>query len=222
MAHNFHNRFEAGRQLAQRLADYGDRDDVLVLALPRGGVPVAYEVAQALHVPMDLVLVRKLGLPGQEELAMGAIATGGTRVLNQEVLQQVAVPPQTLEQVTQREHQELNRRQRLYRGDQPDPQVQGRIVIVIDDGLATGSTMLAAVQALRQQAPARIVAAVPVAPPETCDMLSEYVDELVCLLQPSSFGGVGRWYDDFDQTSDQEVRDLLQHAAQQQHGPARP
>lgn len=214
MPGSFRNRQEAGRALAQALEAYRDRGDVVMLALPRGGVPVGYEVARALGAELDLMLVRKLGFPGQEELAMGAIASGGVQVLNEEVVRQASIPPQVIERVAQQERRELERRQQAYRGDRPLPQIAGRCVILVDDGLATGSTMRAAVRALRQQGPGRVVVAVPVAPPETCQVLRQEVDEVICLMTPRAFGGVGRWYEDFSQISDEEVRWLLQRAWQ--------
>jgi erythromycin esterase-like protein/predicted phosphoribosyltransferase len=210
----FRDRREAGRVLAQRLAAYANRRDVLVLALPRGGVPVAFEVARALGAPLDVYVVRKLGIPGHEELAMGAVATGGARVLNEQVVNRLGIPAYVIDAVEARERQELARRERLYRGGRPPPDVRGRTVILVDDGLATGATMHAAVQALRQQQPARIVVAVPVASPETCDELKAEVDEVVCALTPDPFYAVGYWYEDFSQTTDEEVRNLL---ASQQH-----
>jgi putative phosphoribosyl transferase len=209
----FHDRADAGRRLALELGSYADRDDVVVLALPRGGVPVAYEVAQALHAPLDVFLVRKLGLPGQEELAMGAIASGGVRVLNDEVVSMLRIPPAVIDQVTRAEHAELGRRERLYRGDRPPPDVRGKTVILIDDGLATGSTMRAAAEALRRLGPARIIVAVPTAAKETCDQFRDVVDDVVCVITPEPFHAVGLWYEDFGQTSDQEVRDLLARSA---------
>ena len=214
MRMTFHDRKEAGQLLAQRLLHYANRPDVLVLGLPRGGVPVAYEVAQALHAPLDVMLVRKLGVPGQEELAMGAIASGGRRVLNAEVVQGLGIPPRVLEAVTAREQRELARRERLYRGDRPGFDVRGRTVILVDDGLATGATMRAAIAALRQQQPARVVVAVPVAPPSVCQELRAVADEVVCLLTPEPFFGVGAWYDDFSPTTDEEVSRLLQRPTQ--------
>jgi predicted phosphoribosyltransferase len=205
----FRDRTEAGQRLAAELGRYAGRTDVLVLALPRGGVPVAYEVARALDAPLDVFLVRKLGTPGQEELAMGAVASGGVRVLNESVVRGLRVPPRVIDAVAARELRELARRERLYRGDRPPPDVRGRTVILVDDGLATGSTMLAAVRALRQLGPARAVVAVPVAAPETCAALRGEVDEMVCAVTPDPFYAVGVWYDDFAQTSDDEVRDLL-------------
>jgi predicted phosphoribosyltransferase len=209
----FRDRFEAGRQLANRLSAHVDRPDVVVLALPRGGVPVAFEVAQALHAPLDVFLVRKLGVPGREELAMGAIATGGVRVLNDEVVHTLWIPDEVIERVAAQEQQELVRRERLYRDDRPPVDVHGRTVILIDDGLATGSTMRAAVFALRQQGPARIIVAVPVGAPDTCMALRAEADEVVCYRMPEPFGAVGLWYQDFAQTTDEEVRSLLKRAA---------
>jgi predicted phosphoribosyltransferase len=208
----FHDRIDAGRQLAAKLTAYADRPDVLVLGLPRGGVPVAFEVAQTLGAPLDLFLVRKLGLPGQEELAIGAIATGGVRVFNEEVVRALQIPDEVIDRVAHRERQELERRQRLYRGDRPAPDVQGRTVILVDDGLATGSTMRAAVAALRKQRPAWIVVAVPVGAPETCQQLQDEADEAVCARTPEPFRAVGLWYGDFSQTTDDEVRELLKRA----------
>ncbi len=210
----FRNRTEAGQKLAQQLRHYANRPDVLVLGLPRGGVPVAFEVAKALHAPLDVVLVRKLGLPGQEELAMGAIASGGRRVLNEALVQGLDIPQYVIEAVTAREQQELARRERLYRGNRHGFDVRGRTVILVDDGLATGATMLAAIVALRQQHPARVVVAVPVAPPDVCRELHAVADEVVCLLTPQHFLGVGSWYEDFSPTTDAQVRGLLEQAAQ--------
>jgi predicted phosphoribosyltransferase len=212
----YRDRTEAGRQLAAELAAYSDRPDVLVLALPRGGVPVAYEVARALHAPLDVFLVRKLGLPGREELAMGAIASGGVRVLNEDVVHSLGVPEQLIDAVSAAEGSELRRRERLYRGGRPAPDVRGRTVILIDDGLATGSTMRAAVAALRLQHPARIVVAVPVGAPETCAEFRYEADEAICVQSPEPFYAVGLWYGDFSQTTDEEVRDLLEQAAQRE------
>jgi putative phosphoribosyl transferase len=208
----FANRREAGRILAPLLRKYADSDDVLVLALPRGGVPVGFEVAQALRAPLDVFIVRKLGVPGHDELAMGAIATGGVRVLNDDVVISLELEPEIIDAVAVREEKELVRRERLYRGARPVPDVHGRTVILIDDGLATGSTMRAAVAALRKQRPARIVVAVPVAAPETCEEFKTEVDEVVCAATPRMFNGVGRWYEDFSQTTDEEVHELLAQA----------
>ena len=205
----FRNRSEAGRLLAAKLAAYANRPDVLVLALPRGGVPVAYEVARALNVPLDVFLVRKPGVPGYEELAMGAMATGGVRVLNDHVVGVLRIPDYVIDAVATGEQQELARREHLYRGERPHPDMRGRTVILVDDGLATGATMHAAIKALRQQQPARIVVAVPTASPETCDQLRAEVDEVICAITPDPFYAVGLWYEDFSQTTDEEVRDLL-------------
>lgn len=211
----FQNRTHAGRVLAGMLAGYRDRDDLLVLALPRGGVPVAFEIANALHAPLDVFLVRKLGVPGQEELAMGAIATGGIRVLNHALVKYLGVPDHVIDSATAAEQAELDRREQAYRGMREAPDVRGRIVILVDDGLATGSTMRAAVAALRQQKPARIIVAVPVAAASTCQEFREEVDEIICATTPDPFYGVGQWYEDFSQTTDEEVRDLLKRAAQE-------
>jgi putative phosphoribosyl transferase len=209
----FRNRREAGRFLARKLSAYADRPDVLVLALPRGGVPVAFEVARALHVPLDVFLVRKLGVPGHEELALGAIASGGVRVLNDDVMRALRIPKEVVAAVAAKETQELERRERSFRGDRPAPNVRGRTVILIDDGLATGSTMRAAIVALRQQRPARIVVAVPVGAPETCAEFQHEADEAICAVTPDPFYAVGVWYDDFSQTTDEEVHALLERAA---------
>ena len=205
----YRDRIDAGKQLALRLSEYAYRDYVLVLALPRGGVPVAYEVARALHAPLDIFLVRKLGVPGHEELAMGAIASGGVRVLNDDVVDHLRIPGEVIDAVAADELRELERRERAYRGDRPEPEVQGKTVILIDDGLATGSTMRAAVAALRQQGPARIVVAVPVSASQTCNEYRMGVDEIICAQTPEPFMGVGMWYRDFSQTSDEEVREIL-------------
>ncbi len=213
MADRFEGRTEAGKLLADKLTRYAGLRDTIVLALPRGGVPVAFEIARALSAPLDVFLVRKLGLPGQEELAMGAIATGGVRVLNRDVVAYLNIPQRTIDAVARQEQQELERRERLYRGDRPAPEVRGRTVILVDDGLATGSTMRAAIAALKKLEPGRIVVAVPVAPPSAVEELEKEVDEVVCLFTPEPFEGVGRWYQDFSQTTDQEVRNLLNRAA---------
>jgi len=209
MPWRYHDRREAGRMLAAKLSRYANRPDVLVLALPRGGVPVAAEVASALRVPLDVFLVRKLGVPGHEEYAMGAIATGGVQVLNQEALRALRIPGYVIQEVAAREQEELVRRERLYRGERPFPEVQGKTVILVDDGLATGASMHAAVKALRQQQAGCIVVAVPVAAPETCEQFSREVDDIVCGATPQPFHAVGLWYDDFSQTTDEEVRELL-------------
>jgi predicted phosphoribosyltransferase len=195
------------------LQKYADHPDVLVLALPRGGVPVAFEVAEALRAPLDVFVVRKLGVPGHEELAMGAIATGGVLVVNDAVVGPLGIDTDVISAVATREHRELERRERAYRGDRPIPEVRGRKVILVDDGLATGSTMRAAVAALRKQRPARIIVAVPVAARDTCEQFKAEVDETICLATPGLFDGVGRWYDDFSQTTDEEVRELLAEAS---------
>jgi putative phosphoribosyl transferase len=213
----FKNRADAGRKLAARLTRYADRGDVLVLALPRGGVPVAYEVAKELKAPLDIFLVRKLGVPGHEELAMGAIASGGVRVINEELVNYLGIPDEVIDAIAAVEQRELERRAVAYRDDRPQPEVTDRIAILIDDGLATGSTMRAAAASLRLQKPRRIVVAVPVSSPETCDEFRREVDEIVCGVTPQHFQGVGLWYDDFSQTSDEEVRDLLKRATQTEH-----
>jgi putative phosphoribosyl transferase len=206
----FHDRTEAGRLLAGKLAAYANRADVIVLGLPRGGVPVAYEVAHAL---LDVFLVRKLGVPGHEEFAMGAIATGGVRVLNDQTVRALRISDQVIEAVAAKDQRELDRRARLYRGDRPPPDLRGKTVILVDDGLATGATMLAAVNALRQQQAGRIVVAVPIAPPETCEQLRGEVDDIICAVTPEPFYAVGCWYEDFSQATDEEVRDLLARSA---------
>ena len=214
----FKDRHEAGKRLAERLLDYADRDDVLVLALPRGGVPVAYEVAERLNAPLDVFLVRKLGVPRQEELAMGAIASNGVRVLNQSVIRQLRIPNAVIDRVAENEQRELERREREYRDALPPPDVEGKIVIIIDDGLATGATMRAAALALKMQKPQKVVVAAPVAAPETCEEFAREVSEIVCAATPEPFYGVGMWYEDFSQTTDEEVRQLLQ-ASQQRTAP---
>jgi putative phosphoribosyl transferase len=205
----FQDRADAGRQLAEQLLSYARRDDVIVLGLPRGGVPVAFEVAQRLGVPLDVFVVRKLGLPGHEELAMGAIAPGGVRVLNEDVLYVIPDAQSIVEMVTAIEREELERRERNYRNDRPPPNLKGRTVILVDDGLATGATMRASVAALRQQGAAKIIVAVPVGAPITCQELKTAADEVICLLTPIGFIGVGQYYADFFQTTDEEVRELL-------------
>jgi putative phosphoribosyl transferase len=213
LSRRFEDRYDAGRQLAAALDAYAGRDDVLVVALPRGGVPVGYEVAHALGVPLDLMQVRKLGVPGHEELAMGAIASGGVRIVSESVVDALQIPERVIATVAAAEAQELERRERIYREGRHFPDVRGRTVILVDDGLATGSTMRAAAAALRSLGAGRLVAAVPVAPPETCDALREVVDEVVCARTPEHFIAVGEWYVDFAQTSDAEVSDLLRRAA---------
>jgi len=210
----FRDRSDAGRTLAARLAQYTGREDVLVLALPRGGVPVGYEIAQALQLPLDVFVVRKLGTPGQPELAMGAIASGGVLVVNRDVVDTLGIPDYMVREAAEMEQRERERRERQYRGDRPPLNVQGRTVILVDDGLATGSTMRAAAAALKQQQAARIVVAVPVAAPQTCEQLRAEVDEMICAATPEPFLAVGQWYRDFSQTSDDEVRELLERAAE--------
>lgn len=205
----FLNRKDSGWQLAQRLKPYARQSDVLVLGLPRGGVPVAYEVAKVLKVPLDVCLVRKLGVPGQEELAMGAIASGGVRILNYDVIGSLGISEQAIEDVTTRELQELQRRDRTYRGDRPPPDVQNRTVILVDDGIATGSTMRAAIAVLQAQHPARLIVAVPVATSQVCDLLQLQADEVVCLLTPENVYSIGLWYENFAQVTDEEVNQLL-------------
>jgi putative phosphoribosyl transferase len=205
----FSNRAEAGRDLARDLQHYSGRSDVIVLALPRGGVPVAYEIARTLRLPLDILIVRKLGVPGHEELAMGAIASGGIRVLHHPVIRDHNVSETEINHVTHEEEQELLRREQAYRGDRPSLAIKDRIVILVDDGLATGSTMRAAIAAVRQGRPARIIVAVPVASQETCEELREEADEVHCAITPARFLGVGQWYGDFSQTTDEQVRELL-------------
>jgi len=210
----FPNREEAGRLLAGKLEKYAGRNDVIVLGLPRGGVPVAYEVAQRLGVPLDVFIVRKLCVPGFEELAAGAIASGGVRVLNEDVLRALPKADQIIESVTAKETAELERREKSYRDDRPAPELRDRVVILVDDGLATGATMRAAVKALRQRGVAKIVVAVPVGPPDTCREFEDEADETICASAPEFFQAVGQYYEDFSQTSDEEVRDLLARAAE--------
>jgi putative phosphoribosyl transferase len=205
----FLNRREAGKVLAQKLSRYTNHPNILVIALPRGGVPVAYEVALALNVPLDVLIVRKLGLPGQEELAIGAIASGGIRILNKNIIRALRLDPAIIEAVTAQETAELQRRELQYRGHRPISKIEDRTVILIDDGLATGSTMLAAIAALRTQHPARIVVAVPAAAPQAIQLLQPQVDEVVSAITPEPFEGVGKWYQDFSQTTDEEVQVLL-------------
>jgi predicted phosphoribosyltransferase len=203
------DRHDAGRVLADALAGYRDRADVVVLALPRGGVPVGFEVAHALRAPLDVFLVRKLGVPGHRELAMGAIASGGVRVLNDDVLGWYGIPPHVVDEVALEEQAELARREDAYRGGRAPAPVRNRVVLLVDDGLATGSTMKAAVRAVRALEPSRIVVAVPVGAPETCRELEDLADEVVCPRQPVPFSAVGQWYQDFSQTTDEEVVELL-------------
>jgi len=214
MHQKFKNKREAGQHLAKALIEYEGRQDCLLLALPRGGVPVAYEVAKRLCLPLDILLVRKLGVPGHEELAMGAIASGGICVINHDILQQLFISPAAVEQVTHKEQKELQRREKIYRGKLATPEIKGKTIIVIDDGLATGATAKAAIAALREAEADKIIVAVPVGAVSTCREVSTLVDKLVCLYSPEPFHGVGQWYVDFSQTSDVEVQTLL---ARSQH-----
>lgn len=211
----FKDRRDAGSKLAKKLTAYAGRPDGLILALPRGGVPVAYEVALALNLPLDIFIVRKLGVPGREELAFGAIASGGIRVLNSDVVRMLSIPDEVITFVAKRELQELQHRETLYRGNRSSPEIRDRTVILIDDGLATGASMRAAVAGLRSQHPARIVIAVPAAAPESCESFKAEVDEVVCAITPELFYGVGRWYEDFSQVTDEEVRVLIEQANRQ-------
>lgn len=208
----FRDRRDAGRKLAAKLSAYANRSGVMVLALPRGGVPVGYEVAQVLGAPLDVFVVRKLGVPGCEEVAMGAVASGGVRVLNRDLIGQIGIPDDLIDAVTAREEAGLARRERLYRGRRPPPDVRGNTVMLVDDGLATGATMQAAVEALRKLAPARIVVAVPIAPRAACEEMRRTADEVACAMTPEPFRSVGRWYEKFEQATDREVRDLLARA----------
>jgi putative phosphoribosyl transferase len=210
----FHDRTEAGRFLATKLAHYAGQPNVIVLALPRGGVPVAFEVAKFLGAPFDVFLVRKLGVPGHEEAAMGAIASGDILVLNDDLVRQLEIPEDVVGKIVNHERQELTRREYLYRRGLPEIHVAGMVVILVDDGLATGSTMRAATQALRQRNPKRLVVAVPVGAPETCDEFCSEVDEVICAVEPQRFYAVGLWYEDFSQTTDDEVQNLLEEATQ--------
>src|SRR5881398_2244811 len=213
MEGSFPNRVEAGRLLGVKLSKYAGRDDVIVLGLPRGGVPVAYEVACALRVPLDVFIVRKLGVPGFEELAVGAIASGGVRVLNEDVARALPNADEIIEAVTAKETAELQRREQSYRDGRPAPELRDKTIILVDDGLATGATMRAAVKALRQRGAAKIVVAVPVGPPDTCHEIEEQTDETICLSTPEFFQAVGQYYEDFSQTTDEDVRELLTSAA---------
>jgi putative phosphoribosyl transferase len=210
----FPDRSAAGRQLAEKLSEYTGRADAIVLALPRGGVPVAYEVAQRLDLPLDVFVVRKLGLPGYEELAMGAIASGGVRVVNEQLMQHFSDPERVLDSVANLEALEIERREREYRDGRAAPELRGRTVILVDDGLATGATMRAAVMALRQPGVGSIIVAVPVGAPETCRELEQVADRTICAIAPENFEAVGQYYDDFAQTTDEEVRELLAAAAE--------
>lgn len=207
------NRIEAGQLLAEKLTAYANRPDAIVLGLPRGGVPVAFELAKALNLPLDICLVRKLGVPGHEELAMGAIGWGEVVTINEDVVKWLNISQETIAKVAQQEKQELQRRDRLYRGNRPIPDVQHRTVILVDDGIATGSTLRAAIATLRQQEPDRIVVAAPVAPPVICDRLQAEVDEVVCLMMPEALSAISCWYEDFSQTTDAEVCNLLAQVA---------
>ncbi|HWP43357.1 MAG TPA: phosphoribosyltransferase [Blastocatellia bacterium] len=213
MERRLRDRAEAGRLLAEELRSYANRSDVLVLALPRGGVPVAYEIARRLEAPLDVLIVRKLGVPWNEELAMGAITTGGVRVLNDDVVKSLRIAEEEIASVEAKERKELERRERVYRGDRPAPDVRGRTVILVDNGVATGTTMLAAIAALRKLGPARIVVAVAVAPRSTYEELKAVADEVVCLMTPESFHAISMWYENFAQTTDAEVQDLLARVA---------
>ena len=210
----FRDRRDAGKKLAQKLIDYSGREDVIVLALPRGGVPVAYEVSLALQIPLDIFIVRKLGWPGHEEMAIGAIASGGVRVLNEDIVRHLNIPDTLIDAVAQRETRELERREREYRGKRPPLELKDRAVIIIDDGLATGASMRAAIVGVRAHAPVQIVVAVPTAALETCKALEPEVDQIICASTPEPFYGVSRWYEDFSQTTDEEVRLLLEKANQ--------
>lgn len=215
------NRKEAGRHLAQHLTKYADRSDVLVLGIPRGGVPVAFEVAEALRAPLDVFLLRKLGVPGHEELAFGAVASGGVRVLDRSILHALFISDAAVEETTTREQAELQRREIAYRGELPQLDLKHRTVIVVDDGIATGASLLAGIHALRQLHPAKIVIAVPVAPPPTCERLRREVDDFVCPLTPRSFQAVGQFYENFSQVSDREVIDLLERSRKPQNAMAK-
>ena len=209
----FKDRVHAGRLLADALSEYADRDGVVVLGLPRGGVPVAFEVAKKLHAPLDVLVVRKLGVPGWEELAMGAIASGGVRVINERVVRQAGISPEAIEEVASAQWRELRRREAAYRGHEGTPEVEGKTVILVDDGIATGATVRAAVQSLKQQGAEAVVIAVPTASTDARDLLEPMVDEFVALITPEGFRAVAQWYEDFDQTTDAEVTRLLKAAA---------
>lgn len=217
MRRQFRDRVEAGQALAARLGGYANHPEVLVLALPRGGVPVAAEVARYLHVPLDVFVVRKLGLPGHEELAMGAIAGGGVRVINEEVTVAMRIPEEVIDAVAAREQRELVRREQAYRDDLPAPDMRGKTIILVDDGIATGSTMLAAVAALRKLEAGRIVVAAPTVAPTTFAEIERVADEMVAVIVPEHFRGVGQWYEDFSQTTDEEVCEILKRSNMQSH-----
>ena len=212
MPTRFHDRAQAGQQLAARLKDYAGRPDVIVLALPRGGVPVAYEVARGLRAPLDVFVVRKLGMPGHEEYAIGALASGGVRLINEQAVELHGLDPREIDRVAAAEQTELERRERSYRGERPFPDLRGKTVVLVDDGLATGSTMHAAVQALRVEGPDKIVVAVPVSAADTCLSFRDVADDVVCIMTPDPFYAVGLWYEDFSQTTDEEVHELLDRA----------
>jgi predicted phosphoribosyltransferase len=213
----FANRREAGKELARKLSKYAGRSDVILLALPRGGVPIAYEVALALKAPLDVFLVRKLGLPGREELAIGAIASSGIQILNEDIIDAVGLDRRMINLVVQQELKELQRREEQYRDDRPAPDLRDRTVILIDDGLATGASMLAAVRGVRAQNPARIIVAVPAGAPQAIELLQPQADEIVYVIAPDPFEGVGKWYEDFSQTTDEEVKFLLKEANRPLH-----
>lgn len=206
------NREDAGKRLAKELSAYAHTPELIVLALPRGGVPVAYEIAKSLHAPLDVFIVRKLGVPGHEELAMGAIAMGGTSVLNDHIIRELRISPEAIKRVTQEEQKELERRMQVYRDKQAFPGLENHTIILVDDGIATGATIRAAIAALKKHKPAKLIIAVPVAEKSTCEKLSSLVDEIICPLRPLYFNAVGAWYEIFDQTSDEEVRSLLKKA----------
>jgi predicted phosphoribosyltransferase len=212
MARRFQDRAEAGKLLAGQLQDHAGRDDVIVLALPRGGVPVAFEVARALRAPLDVFVVRKLGMPGHEEYAIGALASGGVRLINDHAVALHGLSQRDIDRITAAEQSELERRERSYRGERPFPDLRGKTVILVDDGLATGSTMRAAVEALRIEGPNRIIVAVPVSAADTCHAFRDIADDVVCVMTPEPFYAVGLWYEDFSQTTDEEVHDLLGRA----------
>lgn len=215
MQHTFHNRSDAGRQLARALASHSHRTDVVVLALPRGGVPVAYEVARGLHAPLDVCVVRKLGVPSQSELAFGAIASGGVRVLNDDIVSSLNLSSEVMDAVTRRETKELSRREIAYRSGRPPILLEGKTVILVDDGIATGSTMLAAIQAIRKQRPQQVIVAVPTAAQDSCARVERQVDQMVCLIKPQNFYAVAQWYSDFSQTTDEEVIRLLKESCRE-------
>lgn len=210
----YRDRADAGKRLAEQLREYANRDDVIVLGLPRGGVPVAFEVARSLGVPLDIMLVRKLGVPGHEELAMGAIASGGVRVLNEDVVYEIGIGDELIERVTTREQAELERRERAYRNNRPEPDLRGKTVILVDDGLATGATIRAAAQAARQHDARKVIIAAPVGAHETCERLRDVADDVVCAATPAFFIAIGSWYEDFSQTTDAEVTEILTRAAE--------